>query len=227
MKKTQESASIGSQIPFAEFAVEIEFTEPVLGTCPMDPEVYRTYIEKNKFDHQAKRGDLSAEIIAEQESSQIESREERGWTGFWKDEKGIYVYDYWIKGFVKNAVLVLKEVHGVKNPRSKVGSYLFIFPRRVHFYRDGSDNGIGAPDGVLERPLRAMTMQGPRVTLTRSDMLQAGTRLSFTIKTILANKEVTDPDLISMLLSYGQYEGLGQFRSGSYGRFKVVSMERK
>ncbi len=62
-----------------------------------------------------------------------------------------------------------------------------------------------------------MTMQGPRVTLVRSDYIADGTELVATIR-IISNKEVT-ADVIREILEYGKYRGLGQFRNGSYGQF--------
>ena len=75
-------------------------------------------------------------------------------------------------GFLKESGNTLKDQLGIRNLRSKIDQYIYILPRRIHFAKK--------PDGVLERPLRAMTMQGPRVALTRSDMVKAGTRLEFT-----------------------------------------------
>jgi len=77
-------------------------------------------------------------------------------------------------------------------------------------------------DGVLERPLRAMTAQGPRVTVTRSDYIESGRQIRFTIGIMKNDKKVT-MDLIDTLLQYGEICGLGQWRgSGGYGRFKVI-----
>ena len=75
-------------------------------------------------------------------------------------------------------------------------------------------------DGVVERPLRAQTMQGPRVTLARSDYMNAGTKLTFEIKVVESAKEFT-VEVVKSLFEYGELQGLGQFRNGSYGRFTV------
>jgi len=76
---------------------------------------------------------------------------------------------------------------------------------------------VQKPDGCLERPLRAMTMQGPRVTLARSDMIEAGATIDATIR-VIGHKEVNE-ELLYELLGYGEFKGLGQFRNGSYGSF--------
>ena len=120
-----------------------------------------------------------------------------------------------IKGFLKNAGNVLKDEIKIKAFRSKIDDFVFIKPRRIYL---GQEN----PDGIVERPLRAMTMQGPRVTLARSDYVTEGKELDFEIL-LLPHKEVS-VDTIKTLLKHGELMGLGQFRNGGYGRFEVVSI---
>ena len=74
--------------------------------------------------------------------------------------------------------------------------------------------------GVLERPLRAETMQGPRVTLASSEMVPANTYFDCTL-TVLAPEIITE-DLLREWLDYGQFMGFGQWRGGGNGVFKFV-----
>lgn len=183
--------------------VVIELIEPMLGTVPKDKEIYATFIAtKNPAG------------INVEEVQTVEEVEEKGWTGFHSDENGLFVFDYFIKGFIKNAGNVLKDELKVKALRGKISDYLFVTPRKIYIGK--------AVDGVLERPLRAQTMQGQRVTLARSDYINAGARIEFNLK-LLPHKELT-MDIIEELLKYGELQGLGQFRNGGYGRFKVVEM---
>jgi len=201
---------------YTEKEVQIVLTTEMLGTVPKDPEIYKNYIESKK-----------PVDVTENESTTVEKIEEKGWTGFHRDPVSnmLFIYDYMIRGFLKSAgevlqqnIMVEKEKKGVvsneklKGIKGKIDKYVFVFPRHIFL-------GKEAPDGVVERPLRAMTMQGPRVTLARSDYVNAGTRLNFTIK-LLKNKEI-GWDIITDLLKYGELAGLGQFRNGSYGRFMV------
>ncbi len=187
------------------YDIAIELTTDMLGTVPKNREVYTSYIESKRPDDGAN----------EPEAETVDEIEEKGWTGFHADEHGLFIYDYFLKGFIKNAGNVMKDELGIKALRSKLTDYVFITPRRVYL-------GKASPDGVVERPLRAQTMQGPRVTLARSDMVRAGTSIVFSL-TILPNPHKIDIALIERLLEYGQYQGLGQFRNGGYGRFKVVA----
>jgi len=182
---------------------QIKLLTEMLGTVTKDPEVYKTYIESKK----------PAGLNDEVEYLTVEKMEEKGWTGYHKDEGGLFIYDYMIKGFLKNAGNVLKEVSKLKALRSKIDNYLFVEPRKIYL---GQQN----PDGVIERPLRGMTAQGPRVTLARSDYINAGKIIDFSI-ILLSHKELTWK-LIDELMEYGELMGLGQFRNGAYGRFAVV-----
>lgn len=190
--------------------LKLVLTEPQLGTVPKDPSVYATYIADKTTE--AKKAE-EVETVPED----VDKTEARGWTGFHSDEKGLFIYDYMILGFLKNSGNVLKDQLAIKNLRSKIDSYVFCFPRRIHFKRDGKN--ILKPDDVIERPLRAQTMQGPRVTLVRSDCVFAGAMLEFQLQVLDGPVSVKK---IKEMLEYGKMKGLGQFRNGSYGRFVVV-----
>lgn len=180
----------------------IELVEDLLGTVAKDKELYKTWTESKK-----------PMSITENESATVEETEEKGWTGFHKDENGLFLYDYLIKGFIKHAGNVLKDIVGVKNLRSKITDYVFVTPRRIYL-------GKQEPDGIFERPLVAQTPLGKRVCLTRSDFIKAGAKLSFTIS-LLPHKEINF-ELINRLMKHGELMGLGQFRNGSFGRFKMI-----
>lgn len=182
---------------------KIELTTRMLGTVTKDPEVYRTYIESKKPED--KNG--------EDEYLTVEKVEEKGWTGFHRDDTGLFIYEYMIKGFLKNAGNVLKAAQKIAALKSKIDSFVFITPRRITL-------GQKEPDGMVERPLRAMTARGPRVTLARSDFILAGKVIEFEV-TLLPHKEITWK-VLDTLFEYGRLMGLGQFRNGGYGRFKIL-----
>ena len=200
-KKKDEGMISDGLIKSKEYT--IEFTTDLLGTVAKDPDVYKTYIESKK-----------PADIEEDESANVEKVEAKGWTGFHMDENGIFIYDYMIKGFLKHAGNVMKENLKLKNLRSKIADRVFIAPRKIYFDKH-------EPDGVFERPLRAMTMQGPRVSLARSDYMLKGTIITFKIKW-LENKEINEK-LIDILFEYGELQGLGQFRGGNFGSFRVIA----
>jgi len=185
--------------------VRIELTEKMLGTAP-DPEVYTKYIATL-----APEGtDIDDEIETLQEI------EERGTTRFHVDEKGLFIYNYMIIGFLKEAGNSLKEALGIKNLKSKIEQFVFCSPRKIYLGKD-------KPDGVLERPKRVNGPKGPQSTLGKSEYVNEGTQIEFVLK-IIENKEIK-PDIVLEILGYGELKGLGQWRNGGYGSFKVLDFE--
>lgn len=188
-----------------QYRITLTFTEPLLGTVPKDPEIYSSHVMS--------KAALSDEQIAEELRS-IEVVEEKGWTGFHQDDGHPFLYDYVLKGFLKDACGMLRRATGTRS--SKLNAYkkvidglVFVEPRKIPL--ELKDQKLG----VLERPLRAQTAQGERVALARSDYAPAGTEITFEL-TILGQVPMT---LLEEWLDYGKLRGLGQWRNGGYGAF--------
>jgi len=185
--------------------------EKLLGTVPKDQEVYARFVASKALES----------VLVDEELETIEEVEGKGWTGFHKNSQGLFIYDYMIKGFLKCACEVCMSVGALP----KISAYkkwidlaVFIDPRQIPL-------GKTEPDGCLERPLRTITVKGPRVTVCRSDYIDAGTEIDFTVR-VLKVKAGINRVAIEQMLDYGQYVGLGQWRgSGGYGRFEVVEVK--
>lgn len=243
-------------LSITKYKVTLELVEPLLGTVPKQKAVFTNFLAgkaREELEKMAAKGiplasgEASADAAAtlvEAEVETVADMEERGWTGFHSDEEGPFLYDYAVKGFLKESARTMKtydpaengEAEGgeeeeeggkkkkgkpkateIKQLQDKVSRYVFVRPRKVRLPKDM----IGEP---LERPLRAMTAQGPRVALTRSDVILAGARFSFEVH-VLAGGGVTE-GLLRDILSYAEYQGFGQWRGGGYGRTQVVEMAR-
>ena len=198
-----------------EHTVQIKLLEPLLGVTPKNPEIYKAWI-----DDKHRGEDEEAPPVSE----------EKSWTGFSQDENGLYILDYMIKGYFKEVASILPKTLGLKRRaseellaeatiRRRVDSWLSVRPRRIYL-------GVKEPAGYIERPLRAKTLRGDRIALVRSDYIKAGTILDFSVL-VLTDCPIT-MEIIRTWLSYGEFgKGLGQFRGGSYGQFKVLSIEEK
>lgn len=111
--------------------------------------------------------------------------------------------------------------------QDKVSGFLFVFPRKVYFRECDlrkDDKGQVEFDS-LERPLRAQTAQGPRITVVRSDSVPAGAEIDFQVRMYKGGG--ISLAVLEEIFAYGQYQGLGQWRSGGYGRFDLVRLERR
>lgn len=192
--------------------VKLNFLSPILGSLPADPALLTKFIASKA---PAPWMETEEEDVAKDREEEYTS--DRGLTVFACDDQGMFFYDYHIKGFIKEAGNVLKEVVGIKNLRSKINNYVFIQPRRIYLCReDGSI--IQEEDEIFERPLRAQTMRGPRVSLVASEKVNPPIVCRFTIE-IIENKEV-NWKVVQKLLDYGKFKGLGQWRNGGWGRFE-------
>ena len=189
-----------------QYRVKITFTEPLLGTVPKNKEIYAEYI--------ASKAALEDEDLAEELAS-VPHVENKGWTGFHEVDGQPILYDYVIKGFFKDACGMLRRVgdSGSKKLtayKKVIDGLVFIEPRQIPLVLPD-----GQAMGVLERPLRAQTAQGERVTLARSDCCPPGTGIEFRVA-ILGN---VPESTIKEWLEYGALRGLGQWRNAGYGRF--------
>lgn len=202
------------------FTFRLTLLEQMLGTAPSNPEVYRKYI-------QAKR-DEAKDVPTEQKASDDEAEllptldEElkQGTTVFPRlptDPSQPIIFDYLVKGFLKEACGSLGRVPGTKSEAIKaykkvIDGLIFIRPRHLILHLPA-----GTQIGICERPLRAQTAQGERVALARSETVPAGTWLDVGI--ILLDEKKLMP-LLEELLDYGQLRGLGQWRNSGMGRFE-------
>jgi len=191
----------------AQFNVTITFVEPLLGTAPLNKELYGDYIASKVNDVDATADELTT----------IEEATEKGTTGFHRKDGVPAIYDYAIKGMFKDAAGMLRRVGDTKSAKLTaykkiIDGLVFVSPRLIPLVVVGDI-------GILERPLRAQTAQGERVSLARSEMVGKGSTLSFTVS-VLGN-DVTEATLREWL-EYGGLRGMGQWRNGGWGRYEYT-----
>lgn len=204
--------------------IKITFTESVLGTAPNNDQVYSDFIAKNAPDAPSREEEIAAIGVEEYDS--------KGMTVFPRDEEDRpIIWDYQIKGFFKDACGMLSRIGGKDetgkkkkvNESSKLTAYkkvidglIFVEPRKIPFVYDGEID-------VCERPLRAMTMQGERVALSKSEEIPAGATIEFNVL-CMADENVA---AVKEWFDYGIYRGIGQWRNSGKGRFTYEMEEIK
>ena len=205
----------------------IEFTEPILGTVPHNQGVYDILFGSGGDDPGLRGGAPTPEMAAEErEAVPVEVEGERpGWTGFYSDDDGPFLFDYQVMGYIKDKGNLCKDLVGVKNLRSKIDQAVYVHPRKIRPIWPGDVQGAkGEPDLMITRPLRAMTAQGPRVTVVRSDAWPIGTRLAFEVQIYPAFAGL-DATVLAEIFALGEQHGLGQWRNGGWGRFRVTQFD--
>lgn len=210
---------------FTTLKVRLYGLEALLGSCPMDKEIYSNYIATKV------KSEATCKAAAEDVVNIVEN-DEKGVTGFYRDETSgnLIIKAYQIKGFLKEAAKAMKDQLGIASTTSKIDNYVFLRERSIPICReDGTP--ISKPDGYLERPLRGETAQGPRVSLAKSEYVNKGWTLEFTIK-VLDNKKTAKSiamsvDVVKDLLDYGELKGMLQWRNAGYGSFSYEILSEK
>ncbi len=184
--------------------VKITFTETVLGTLSGNPEIAEEFMASKHPD-----GPQEDELHAELPEGDVEKSS----TIFPRDNGKPFIWDYQVKGFLKDACSMLRRVKGIRS--SKLTAYKkvidgLIFPGPRKIFID-----VVGDISWCERPLRGQTAQGERIALARSESISAGSSVTFDI-TCLDKKYIP---FVEEWLDYGVLRGLGQWRNSGKGRF--------
>lgn len=195
-----------------EITVKLTLTEDILGSQPGDPELHRNFIASKAPDAATMKEEVAA--------MGVEAFEEKAMTYFHRTKDGRpCMVDYQLRGFFKSAAKVVNDMSGAPVKKltafkKKIDLFVFVYAmddtRFIPF-----DIPEGGQIGNLQRPLRAQTAQGERISLANSETLPAGCTLTFKV-------QVLDDSLMEYVrawLDYGKYNGLGQWRNASHGRF--------
>jgi hypothetical protein len=134
--------------------------------------------------------------------------------------------DHMIYGFLKAAAIAISRTLPEKkgtvlnsasytqsliNQHVRCEEQFLVFDKDIKRLENGEIN-------CFQRSLRAMTAKGPRVSLAKSEVIEAGASVNFTLK-VIKNSEVTQ-NVLEKLFSYGELSGIGQWRNAGYGQFK-------
>lgn len=204
--------------------VRLTFTEPVLGTWPANANVAREFIASKSPD--------AATIADEVAALGADAVADKGMTIFPRDAEGRPVfYDYQIKGFFKDACGMLSRLGGkteagkkkAVNESGRITAYkkvidglIFVQPRMIPLVVNGEME-------ECQRPLRAQTAQGERVSLANSEEIPAGSRCEFDVLCMDDSHEAA----VREWMDYGALRGIGQWRNSGKGRFTYTAYEVK
>ena len=205
--------------------VRLTTIEDTLGTASSNPDLHHDHIASKSADKDKVKEEMAA--------LPAEELEEKAKTVFFRDsDGGPMFFDYQVKGFIKEAINAVRDIQGSavsKEKRLSKWSYKKNLDKLVMVgsIKDAHDRKLplimpkGAEIGEKVRPLRAETMRGERVALACSETVPAGTVIECQI--ILLDERL-EP-YIREALDYGEWNGLGQWRSAGWGRFKWEEIE--
>ena len=190
-----------------ELKVRLTFMEEILGTASADPEVHASFIASKAPDAPTREQEVAA--------IGVEEVVEKSMTVFPRDENSKpFLYDYQIKGFMKNACGCLRKVSGsdsskIKAYKKEIDGLIFVKERKIPFTNYDHI-------GNCQRPLRASTAQGERVALANSESIPAGAQVEFTIQCLHDGHL----KVVREWLDYGELNGIGQWHNSGKGRFQ-------
>ena len=188
--------------------VRLTFFEPILGTSASNSDIYMDYIASKA---------PTADLSEEETDTIIDSVQEdvvKGMTIFPRTADGRpFLYDYQIKGFCKDTAGGLRKVKGTKSAdirayKKEIDKLIFPKPRQIEIMGDYEVR-------TCQRPLRAQTMQGERISLAISEEIPAGAWVEFEIVMLDPGSEAW----VREMLDYGEFSGIGQWRNSGKGRF--------
>ena len=198
--------------------VKVTFITPLLATNPNNKDIYSDFIAGSVNDE--KRAEEVARLG-------VEEADAKGMTVFMRDpETGVpQLKDYTWLGFFKSRARALAKVDGsaVKGMTAyikEIDDRMSVSPRFIDLI---------LPEGgeitCNERPLRAETAMGPRVSLAKSEQVPEGTTCEFTIHT--QTKE--GMRMVIDCLEYGEERGTGQWRNAGNGcfPFEVLALDKE
>lgn len=198
--------------------VKVTFITPLLATNPNNKDIYSDFIAGSVNDE--KRAEEVARLG-------VEEADAKGMTVFMRDpETGVpQLKDYTWLGFFKSRARALAKVDGsaVKGMTAyikEIDDRMSVSPRFIDLI---------LPEGgeitCNERPLRAETAMGPRVSLAKSEQVPEGTTCEFTIHT--QTKE--GMRMVIDCLEYGEERGTGQWRNAGNGcfTFEVLALDKE
>lgn len=192
--------------------VRITLLEEALGSSPSNEDLLGTYIASK-----APTEELEAQEI---ETIKAQNAEER-LTVFPKLPDGTpFIYDYQIKGMLKDSCKMLakagkagypggKACAAIKAYKQAIDGLIFVEPRCIPY------NLHGLKMDYCERILRANTPMGERTSIAKGESVPEGSTIEFSVVCL-------DPALEKMVkecLDYGTMRGLGQWRNSGKGRF--------
>jgi hypothetical protein len=190
-----------------EMKVRVTLLEEMLGTASNNAQIHEEFIASKAPDAKNREEEIAA--------IGVEAEVEKSMTVFPRDKDGRPImWDYQIKGFMKDSCGMLRKVTGTKSSGMKsykksIDGLIFVNEREIPINFEGSV-------GSCQRPLRAQTAQGERISLANSETVPAGSTLEFTIKCLVD----ADMNAVKEWLDYGELRGLGQWRNSGKGKFK-------
>ncbi len=204
--------------------------DSIAGGVPRDPKTLEGHlIRKVEAADQVIRAQV-IEIAAEQDIGLDEAVEKlaalKGYNGFRKDEKGLYIGGYQLKACLKEAASIAASAGRLPKKwgeMSKQGKALIgWFPEHVIVRDHKLHLGVQEPTEVVTSFVHKMGPRGPQSAIQNTEIVRDAT-IQFTIET---DHAFEDEQWAAIWLT-AERSGLGAAKPMGYGTFAVTRWERE
>lgn len=215
-KKSKKTFEEGKRRAYY-LTVRVTFTQPLLATNANDAEIYSRYLASLTDEEKRKE---------EIERLGLTEVDEKGMTVFLRNPENPMIPQlkgYTWLGFLKDKARALAKVDG--SFCSTMTAYIKEIDQRISVSPAYIDLELPEGTGIdtLQRPLRAQTMQGERVSLAKSEVAPIGSECEFTFR--CETKE--GMQMILDCLEYGEIHGTGQWRNAGNGTFETEIIDQR
>jgi hypothetical protein len=236
-------------VPAQRYKVKIEFLTSLLGTAPSSPDIYTDFLIVKKLEVLLKRARTDEDKAAiekirgaraDHELAQLLGDDEsdiKGKTVFRANKGGICMPGYMVRGFYKEACAMCSSI---PQPKSKIDKFLFVIEADIPLMRTDPNDPTASRQlqrsdtHDLSRPLRTEDSFGvSRTCLAISEELDPPVWIEYNI-VVLPKGFVQKSDSgkfakedVKQWTEAGVFQGLGQWRSGGHGAFRVVSFSEE
>jgi hypothetical protein len=174
------------------YAGRLQFRDRIYGGIPKNEHIFESWqrAKQNKVpayeptpEERERLGLVSAAEMTERmqaedlaDVGELDEDFEAGETVFRRDDTGLYLRDFMLKGALKEATQRLGYYQALKRNadgmglRSHVQTGLYVIPRKLYLLRD--DKPITEPDGSDEAQGRVPTPKGPKSILRKSEYVE-------------------------------------------------------
>lgn len=187
---------------FDVFRVRVRFRDKILGGVPRTEEAVSAWLGARGLST------LESETL---ESVDLVQGEERCWTGFKRDDSGLYLEARQVRAMLKECAGTLGMTKEVRGLRQHLQHGTFVKPDRIHL-------GVAEPTGTMECFGQVQSPRGPRSIVKRVDYVKSP-RIAFEIWTVTKGK--LREDMLREILVLAQENGLGAMRTQGFGQFDV------
>lgn len=231
-KETKKVSFKGIPMAGGSLDVRLTFDQHMLGSLPDQKTILEQFIGKNiPEEGEVKKVKLEEELDAiPDEGSKI--------TVFPRDKEGnLCLYDYQIKGAIKNAFGIFTETQDIKlGGKAKISKwthkrfgdcFIRVSPRfiKLNIPKDAYAPDLIAPDAEnstyrCARPIKKDSFKGGQVALVCSEAVPEGTTCEFRIEYLHPGLK----DVLIGALHYFRFMGIGQWRGsgkGSVEKFEI------